>query len=162
MLCIDYRVGPSLIPGAGSGLFLNKAIRAGKVLIAPSHINATVPLAEILEHPDHPCSDSSIRWFEDHCTVSPDWPDECYVNHSFSPNGLWHLGFIFAARDLAPGEELTVDYRHLIGPEVEMPWLDAQTGRKIIGFEWSRSLATSTASLLDIVAVAQTAFTEIA
>ena len=47
MLCIDYRVGPSQIPGAGSGLFLTRAVSAGKVLIAPSHINATVPLAAI-------------------------------------------------------------------------------------------------------------------
>lgn len=162
MLCIDYRVGPSLIPGAGSGLFLTRAVSAGKVLIAPSHINDTVPLADILDHPNHPCSDSSIRWFEDHCTVSPDWPDECYVNHSFAPNGLWHLGFIFAARNLAPGEELTVDYRHLIGPDVEMPWLDAYTGRRIIGFSWNKSLASSTAHLLDIVALKQDAFTELA
>ena len=70
--------------------------------------------------------------------------------------------------DLAPpgnlgaGEELTVDYRHLIGPDVEMPWLDAHTGRKITGFAWSKSLATSTTHLLDIVKVAETAVTELA
>jgi len=160
MLCIDYRVAPSLIPGAGHGLFLNQPVGAGKVLIAPSHIDATVPLAEILDHPNHPCADSSIRWFEDHCTVSPDWPDECYVNHSFAPNGLWHLGFIFALRDLEPGEEITVDYRHLMGPAVEMPWLDAQTGRRIIGFDWHQSLALSTASLLNIVSLVKEALEE--
>lgn len=160
MLCIEYRVGPSLIPGAGQGLFLTRAVTAGKVLIAPSHIDATVPLNEILEHPNHPCADSSIRWFEDHCTVSPDWPDECYVNHSFSPNGLWHLGFIFALRDLAPGEEITVDYRHLIGPDVEMPWVDAHTGRAIVGFDWQQSLALSTTSLLRVLETAKEAIAD--
>ena len=54
---------------------------------------------------------STVRWFEDRFTTTPEWPDECYVNHSFAPNGVWHLGFIFAARELEPGEELTYDYR---------------------------------------------------
>ena len=94
-------------------------------------------------HPtNHPQADSSIRWFEDHCTVSPEWPDDCYVNHSFEPNGLWHLGFIFALRPIAPGEEICVDYRHIIGPDVEMPFVDALTQAPIIGLSWEDSLGT--------------------
>jgi hypothetical protein len=90
---------------------------------------------------------AAVRWFEDECTVSLDWPDECYVNHSFAPNGLWHLGFIFAARALQPGEELTVDYRHLLPEGEREAFHDAASGEPIIGFSWAESLARSTREL---------------
>jgi hypothetical protein len=150
MLCVKYSVKPSDIVGAGMGLFLHETVSAGRVIIAPSHIVHTVSLQEILSHPNHPMSESSIRWFEDYCTVSPDWPPECYVNHAFNPSGLWHLGFIFAARDLLPGEEITVDYRHLIGPDVVMPFRDSATQRDIVGLSWQKSLHVSTEQLLTL------------
>lgn len=148
MLCVPYYVDESHIPGAGKGMFAAAAIPAGTVIIAPTQIEGTVPLQELLDDPEHPQAHSSIRWFEDHCTVSPDWPDDCYVNHSFEPNGLWHLGFIFALRNIPPGEEICVDYRHIIGPDVEMPFLDAHTQAPIIGLLWEDSLAQSAESLL--------------
>lgn len=148
MLCIPYYVADSTIPGAGKGLFATDTIQPGSVIIAPTQIECTVPLQALLDDPHHPQADSSIRWFEDHCTVSPEWPDDCYVNHSFDPNGLWHLGFIFALRPIAPGEEICVDYRHIIGPDVEMPFVDALTQAPIIGLRWEDSLAQTTESLL--------------
>jgi hypothetical protein len=53
---------------------------------------------------------------------------------------LWLLGFIFAARDLDAGEELTVDYRHLLAPGQEEVFRDAHTDRPIIGHAWDESL----------------------
>lgn len=143
MLCIPYEVKDSLVPGAGKGLFTTAAIEVGRVLAAPTHIDSTLPWSEFEQDPHHPLADCSIRWFEDHCTVTPDWPDECYMNHSFTPNGLWHLGFIFAVRAIDPGEEITVDYRHLIGPGFRMPFLDSTTGQPIIGLTWAESLLSS-------------------
>jgi hypothetical protein len=90
---------------------------------------------------------AAARWFEDRYTLSPDWPDECYVNHSFQPTGLWHLGFIFAAADLAAGSEITVDYRHLLAPGQEEGFLDASSGERIVGHSWESSLAASTRAL---------------
>lgn len=148
MLCVPYYVAESTIPGAGKGLFAATPIHPGAVIIAPTQIDQTVPLQELLDDPEHPQAHSSIRWFEDHCTVSPDWPDDCYVNHAFEPNGLWHLGFIFAQRLIPAGEEICVDYRHIIGPAIEMPFLDALTQAPIIGLSWEDSLAQSTESLL--------------
>ena len=95
---------------------------------------------------------ASARWFEDRYTVSPDWPDECYINHSFTPTGLWHLGFVFATRDLPAGTEITVDYRHLLPPGEEEAFVDTATGQKIVGLPWIESLTASThalAALLD-------------
>ena len=153
MISIPYHVGASLIPGAGSGLFTSAPVKAGRVIVAPSHIDQTIPLRELTEHPDHPHADCSIRWFEDQCTVSPEWPDECYVNHSFEPTGLWHLGFIFALRDLDSGEEITVDYRHLLGPDIELPFLDAVTRHPIVGYSWHEKLLRSSEAMLELARI---------
>jgi SET domain-containing protein len=150
MICVPYYVADSSIPGAGKGLFADATIPAGRVLTAPTAIHETVPLAEILEDDAHPHADSSIRWFEEHCTISPEWPDECYINHSFSPNAQWHLGFVLALREIRPGEEILVDYRHLIGPGVEMPFRDALTQRPIVGYSWEESLYQSAGAVFEL------------
>lgn len=148
MILPPYRIDASSIPGAGKGLFLQAPVACGRVVVAPDDIRGTWPWADIRERPDAEAAmAASVRWFEDQCTVSLDWPDECYVNHSFEPNGLWHLGFIFAARDLAAGEELTVDYRHLLPEGESEGFRDAGTGREIVGYSWAESLALSSRAL---------------
>jgi hypothetical protein len=136
-----YRIGPSLIPGAGKGVFLEAPLARGHIAVAPDKIDQTWSFPEILSDPERAkLLHTSVRWFEDRYTLSPDWPDECYVNHSFEPTGLWLLGFIFAARDLDAGEELTVDYRHLLAPGQEEEFRDARSGQPIVGHAWDESL----------------------
>jgi hypothetical protein len=151
LICVPYYIAPSRITGAGQGLFLKEKVKAGKILTAPTEIDRTWPLAEIAADPEQHGTDSSVRWFEDHCTLSPDWPDECYINHSFKPSGLWHLGFIFALADLAADTELTIDYGHIIAPGVALPWPDSESGKAIVGYEWSHSLKHTTESLLALL-----------
>jgi hypothetical protein len=151
MICVPYYIAPSRIPGAGKGLFLKQSVAAGKILTAPTEIDETFPLAQIAQDPDEHATDSSVRWFEDHCTLSPDWPDECYINHSFKPSGLWHLGFIFAHNDLAADSELTIDYGHIIAPGVELPWPDSESKKPIIGYAWKDSLKATTTALLHLI-----------
>lgn len=101
---------------------------------------------------------SSVRWFEDWYSLTPEWSDECYVNyvnHSFMPAGLWHLGFIFALMNLEIGAEITVDYRLVIGDGETMPFCDALTGRSIIGFSWTESLGRSLEALQILFAVSE-------
>ncbi len=153
MILVSYRVASSRIPGAGQGVFLEEPVTAGRVLVAPDAIPRVYRWDEVLAQPDPEAAQAaSVRWFEDRYTVTPDWPDECYVNHSFAPTGLWHLGFIFAARDLAAGEELTVDYRHLLGDGQVETFRDAHSGEAIVGFGWRESLARSTAELSALLA----------
>jgi hypothetical protein len=148
MIIPAYHVAASSISGAGRGLFIDAAVAAGSVLVAPDAIPRTYRWHEVLAQPDPDAAlAASVRWFEDHYTVTLDWPDECYINHSFSPNGLWHLGFVFAARAMQPGEELTVDYRHLLGEGQREAFADSLTGEAIIGFSWEQSLQQSTTAL---------------
>lgn len=148
-----YRIGASTIPGAGLGLFVEEPVPRGRVVIAPDGIGGTYNFEDLQADPELAAQlHTSVRWFEDRYTLSPEWPDECYVNHDFEPNGLWHLGFIFAARNLAAGEELTIDYRHLLAPGQEEIFRDARTGQPIIGMSWRESLLATSRALAKLLA----------
>ena len=148
MILPRYHVADSAIQGAGKGLFLDEAVAAGRIITAPDGIDRTFGHAEIEASPELKAQfHASARWFEDRYTLSPDWPDECYINHSFKPNGLWHLGFVFALADLPAGTEITVDYRHLLPPGASEDFADSMTGEIIVGLPWSESLADSTRAL---------------
>ncbi len=151
MILPTYRVAPSRIAGAGLGVFVDSGIAAGAVLLAPDAIPRVFRWDEVLAMPDRAAAlASSVRWFEDRFTVTPEWPDECYINHSFEPSGLWHLGFVFAARTLQAGDEITVDYRHLLGEGQTEAFQDGATGLSIVGFSWQESVARSTAALASL------------
>ncbi len=153
MILPRYHIGPSTIHGAGQGLFLDEDIAQGRIVIAPDAIPRTWTFAEIEAMPDAAqLLPATVRWFEDRYTVTPEWPDECYVNHSFAPTGLWHLGFVFAAGTLAAGTEITVDYRHLLAPGQEEDFRDAESGTRIVGFTWSESLTASSQALVGLLA----------
>ena len=153
MIIPRYHIGPSHIAGAGKGLFLDEQVARGRVIVAPDAIPRVHTLDEIARMPHaHDLLPATVRWFEDAYTVTPEWPDECYVNHAFAPTGLWHLGFIFAANDLDAGTEITVDYRHLLAPGQEEEFLDAESGERIVGYTWEESLRASTRALAEIIA----------
>ena len=153
MILPRYRIAASGIGGAGKGLFLEEDVAAGRIVTAPDAIDRTWSFTQIMASPELQTQlYAAARWFEDRYTLSPDWPDECYINHSFAPTGLWHLGFVFAARDLPAGSEITVDYRHLLPPGQEEDFIDTATGEKIIGLPWSESLASSTRALASVLA----------
>lgn len=138
MICFKYEVKDSLIPHSGKGLFTTETISAGKVLVAPDNINDICRVDELV---DETRALSSVRWFEDYCSVAQHWPDECYINHSFSANSLWHLGFTIALRDIKPGEEITMDYSHLLAEGVEA-FTDSITGKTLRGLGWEQAFKT--------------------
>ncbi|MGH8461564.1 MAG: SET domain-containing protein-lysine N-methyltransferase [Stenotrophobium sp.] len=149
MIIPKYRVAPSLIAGAGQGLFLQQAVRRGAVIIAPDNVHTVWPESKLRQYSANSREvESSVRWFEDYFSLTPEWSDECYVNHSFTPNAQWHLGFIFALADLEPGVEITMDYRYVIGSGEEMPFNDSVTGRSIVGLPWAECLRGGAQHLL--------------
>ncbi len=149
MIIPRYHVAASRIPGAGKGLFLDEAVARGRVIIAPDRVHTVLPERELRRYPPDSIEvESSVRWFEDWFSLTPEWSDECYANHSFTPTGLWHLGFIFAQDDLPAGTELTIDYRLVIGSGEEMPFRDSLTGQPIVGLPWRDNLRQSAQRLL--------------
>jgi hypothetical protein len=153
MILPRYHIGPSSIAGAGKGLFLDERVACGRLITAPDAIPRVYTFEEILERPEAAnLLAATVRWFEDRYTITPEWPDECYINHDFEPTGLWHLGFVFAAADLAAGTEITVDYRHLLAPGQQEEFLDARSGRPLSGFTWRESLTAYTSALAALLA----------
>ncbi|MGH8456252.1 MAG: SET domain-containing protein-lysine N-methyltransferase [Stenotrophobium sp.] len=152
MILPHYRVAPSLIPFAGKGLFLDEPVKKGAVIIAPDKIHTVWTEEKLRQYAaDSVEVESSVRWFESWFSLTPEWSDECYVNHSFTPNALWHLGFIFALDDLAPGVEIVMDYRYVIGDGEEMPFKDSVTGQAIVGLNWRDNLRGSAQRLLTVI-----------
>lgn len=153
MILPRYRVDASRIAGAGKGLFADELIAQGRVIIAPDNVHTVWPEAKLRGFA--PVSievESSVRWFEDQFSLTPEWSDECFVNHSFTPNALWHLGFIFALRQIEAGEEILMDYRHVIGSGEVMPFKDSATGREIVGLPWPQALHNSAQQLATLLA----------
>ena len=152
MILPRYHVDVSTIANAGKGLFVDEPVARGRVLIAPDNVHTVWPESKLRQYAaDSIEVESSVRWFEDWFSLTPEWSDECYVNHSFTPTGLWHLGFIFAQDDLAAGTELTIDYRLVIGSGEEMPFRDSVTGQPIVGLQWQDNLRESAQRLLQLL-----------
>ena len=74
-----------------------------------------------------------------------------YINHAFEPNLLSHCGLILAKRDVAPGEELTLDYRLLVDPSDVAAYDDAATGRPIRGVTAREAILRSARELIALV-----------
>lgn len=112
MLTIDHKVSPSTIHGLG--VFSNERIVAGQLVWRfSSVVDREVPIKDLLEMPDH-----VLRAFARHAwyikergtfIISAD--GDYFMNHSSKPNLIDNGQFMFAARDIEPGEELTCDYR---------------------------------------------------
>ncbi|MGH8432761.1 MAG: SET domain-containing protein-lysine N-methyltransferase [Solimonas sp.] len=153
MILPRYRVDASAIAGAGKGLFLDETVVRGRVIVAPDQIHTVWPERRLRQYAEDSREvESSVRWFEDWFSLTPEWSDECYVNHSYTPTALWHLGFIFALADLPAGTEVTMDYRYVIGDGERMPFRDGATGREIVGLPWSEVLRDGARQLADLVA----------
>jgi SET domain-containing protein len=121
-------VRASLLPGAGLGLFATKLIRGGTVwwkarkdnVIRVSRQQYELLLKSHLQHSE--LSQQLVRAMQvfgyingatDEVVIAID--DGRFVNHSANPNSIAALDDpnegAMAARDIAPGEEITEDYR---------------------------------------------------
>lgn len=153
MLRFEHAIESSRIPGAGLGLFTCEPVARGRVLIVPNQAHALRTSSDLSSLPrDSIELASSVRWFEGVYTVDPEWSEESHLNHSFEPNCLWHLGFVFALDELDAGSELTIDYRNLLDESTVLEFRDAVTGREIRGLPWEEAIARSSAQLAALFA----------
>jgi SET domain-containing protein len=152
MIRIRYEIENSTI--AGKGMFAREEIASGRIIFAPTNIDEVISQEEfaerIREQVHFPHAETSVVWFEDIYSMSHAWTDDCYINHSVTPNSIWHLGFVIAITDISAGSEITMDYRHLIDPHFHTEWHDKESGQPIRGHNWTDNFLLSTATLLSI------------
>ena len=149
---IRTEVRPSTLPDAGDGIFSLEDVARGRLLGMdfPSYRK----LCTDREVPQLPPENRKYAWrhiehvcFEAHDRRSP----ADYLNHSFDPNVLWHLGHYFALRQIAAGDELFVDYRALYAPSWGDSIIDAASGRAVDGWDWSEALIDSSRKLVELL-----------
>lgn len=94
-------------------MFIDESVPRGTIVVSwPSDLDM------IINEGTHDASNhsitSSIRLVGDQYIMSRAGVEETidyHINHSDNPNLLYVFGLCIAARDIAAGEELTVDYR---------------------------------------------------
>lgn len=144
------RIAASNLPGAGLGAFAMETAARGTLLgIDLPHSEWMIEAREALSLPREVRSQTwrhvegiCFRGGEGRVTASS------FLNHSFQPNVLWHLGCYWAWQDVEPGDELTLDYRPLIAPEWSGRIVDSASGFPLIGEEGKRALLKNARQLV--------------
>ncbi|MEW5723982.1 MAG: SET domain-containing protein [Thermodesulfobacteriota bacterium] len=134
MLLIKATVRTS--PIAGLGLFAEEPVPIGSVAAIYSHGLSLIPESEYVARTaagDEVAIKTACRYIHDIYIIRESGvEDEDYVNHSFTPNMLYHCGICFARREITPGEELTINYQYVLSPREE-GFVDSLTGRYVAG-----------------------------
>ena len=125
-----YEVRPS--PREGRGLFATAPIRSETLLMeAPLLL---IPASERAALQSTIVDDYVYEW-DEHGTAALVLGVSSMCNHDDDPNAfLWLLpdrltAQLFAVRDIAEGEEITVSYRAEEGSEDAPLWFDVRPGR---------------------------------
>ena len=151
-------------PISGSGVFVLEPIPRGALVIAAPTIMGKQVTDEgtakrLFELSEHAGADPFLRVFHRSCirlvgrhfSFSDELIDTDYLNHSFDSNLLFAFAHCVARRDIAVGEELTIDYR-LVLPEGDSIGNDDVTGRPISGLSGVEVIRTVCRELESIFA----------
>jgi hypothetical protein len=150
-LLLRTETRPSTVPGVGLGLFALEEVDKGRFVgMDFPDPSAAYSAREVLElspelrkycwrHVEHLCFAGTPPIASDH------------LNHSFTPNLLWHLGYYFTLVQIAVGDELFIDYRFLIDPAWSHRVNDRASGRPVEGMEWRDAIVRSCKQLIALL-----------
>ncbi|HEX4795085.1 MAG TPA: SET domain-containing protein [Humisphaera sp.] len=145
-------IAPSKI--FGQGLFASEPIPRGKI-VCFFCINAQIideqRFLQAVANNEQPMVRTATRQAGRYYTHGNENELYTFINHSFTPNLLCHVGMVIARRDIAAGEELTLDYRTLIDNSDIGVYRDAVSGEEIRGFSAQETLLRTARELLEIV-----------
>lgn len=150
---IPVEIRPSTI--FGQGLYPLSDVTRGKIVCSFTTDAKIITEEQYIKSIEagHPLiTRTGTRYVGRYFTITDDPNAELnFFNHSFTPNLLVHCGVVIALRDIAAGEELTIDYRHLIDDTDIGVYPDAATGQPIRGFAARQTLLHTTRQLLALL-----------
>jgi hypothetical protein len=145
-------VRPSRIEG--NGIFSEEHIKKGEVIMIWS-INSDIfdeKTYDIEQRSGNKIViDSGARYVSNYFLWSDKPRIENFINHSSHPNVLYHCGICFAMCDIAPEEELTVDYRYILSENDCAAFIDIKTGKIVEGVNGKQCLKETSVMLLNIL-----------
>jgi hypothetical protein len=135
------------------GLFLLEPVKKGTViLIANSNGIMTETEYQSEQAKDNMLiSMTAVRLLGRHFIYGDSIGNEEYMNHSETPNMLYHCGICLAARDIAPGEELTVNYKYFLAEQDVFAFNNAETGQKVDGISPADAFIQSAEEVLALL-----------
>ena len=75
---------------------------------------------------------------------------ENYINHSFTPNVLYHCGVCFALEDIDIGIELTTNYTYLLAEGDSEAFYDLASKKQVCGIGWRECLKQTAVQLFTL------------
>ena len=138
----------------GKGLFATEKVPIGKIICffpLGADLITEEPFLKAVAENEQPLVRTGTRYVGRYYTHGNESEPYTYINHSFTPNLLCHCGVVMAHREIAQGEELTLDYRTLIDDSDIGVYRDAVTGKEIRGFSARQTLLRTTREVLGIL-----------
>ncbi len=145
-------------PIAGTGVFAREPITRGEIVGNLGHLGRIVTEAEYQaaqEAGDTLLIKSAIRWVGEYFVYNETISDEEYINHSIDPNMLYHCGVLFARKDIAPGEELTCDYKYFLAVDDYCQFPHVGGRGTVSGLPGKAALLESARELVELLAEAE-------
>lgn len=142
---------------AGRGVYALEAIAKGAVVGLLDHNNLLMTEAQYQEaqqRGEQLIIQSAVRLVGDYFAYNGRITDEEYINHSETPNMLYHCGILFAKQPIAAGEELTVDYKYFLAAGDVHAFDDRETGKPVTGLSAREALLQSAQEVIDLFAKA--------
>jgi hypothetical protein len=139
---------------AGKGLFAAEAVRRGAVAGCFTLGSAVATEAEYVRacaEQRNPLMRTGTRYAGRYFTYGNEAAPYTYMNHAFEPSLLLHCGLLVARRDLAAGEELTIDYRCALDDTDVGVYADSATGLEIRGFTAKETLLRTARELIELI-----------
>jgi len=135
------------------GLFLLEPVKKGTViLIANSSGIMTETDYQSEQAKDNKLiSMTAVRLLGRHFIYGDSIGNEEYINHSETPNMLYHCGIFLAARDIDPGEELTVNYKYFLAEQDVCAFYNAETGHTVDGISPADAFIQSAEEVLTLL-----------
>ena len=135
------------------GLYLMEPVKKGTVILIA---NSSGIITEI-EYQSEQAKDNklismtAVRLLGRSFIYGDSIGNEEYINHSETPNMLYHCGICLAARDIAPGEELTVDYKYFLAEQDVYAFNNAETGKIVDGIHPAEAFIQSAEEVLALL-----------
>ncbi len=141
-------------PIAGMGVFAREPIPRGEIVGILGHLGRIVTEAEYQaaqEAGNTLLIKSAIRWAGPYFVYNETISNEEYINHNTDPNMLYHCGVLFARKDIAPGEELTCDYKYFLAVNDYCQFPDIGGQGTVTGLPGKAALLESAKELAELL-----------